>query len=179
MEIKYDPAYEDYYSSLVDRQLVEEAINNPDKKMEEPFENQESCIYFKRFGNVFNRYYVLVCAMKREDCHVHSAFIIPKAFDRKVHRQEPLKILEEFANKFGLEICIGRSRARFIHHQTFWVKKEDGVKLLDIPNPEGHAFVSSLLFKNTQEGNKICVEANTGYCIDIEAYKTWLGSQKY
>ena len=91
-------------------------IENPDSKKIINLQTYQVIYVIKKFDN----YYLLIDARNEnigeEEVKIDSVFIVSKELVKNISIENPLVILELFANKFGLQLEIGDYTDKFIQN---------------------------------------------------------------
>jgi hypothetical protein len=92
------------------------SIENPDSKKIINLQTYQVIYVIKKFDN----YYLLIDARSEnigeEEVKIDSVFIVSKELVKNISIENPLVILELFANKFGLQLEIGDYTDKFIQN---------------------------------------------------------------
>jgi len=89
--------------------------------------------------------------------------------------KSPLEVLQLIAERFGMEIQVGDTKAKFVSGEKIPVKDANDIKLLQIAEPRKQSFVSQLYFK-LETGTPMVANCALCYCLDVKEYLTWLNS---
>ncbi len=176
MIIKFSDLYNNEIAPTVCRDLIEQVISNPDKQYSTTLGDQQSILYTKYLMDESgNPYYLLVaCRVKDNLCDVDLAFVMLSELVNNIDTIEPIDLLRTFVNRFGLDIKIGYTQNKFIHHQTFWVDTTNPTKIVEILNPDNHPFIQVMWFKVDKHGHRGKLDVHMAYCIEKENYLKWI-----
>jgi len=89
---------------------------------------------------------------------------------------EPLVMLQELAQAFGLTIKIGSQSERFVINETIILPSDfkNSQNVFEIVNPDNHGFISGMFIELKEaEGQKLAI-CSYAFCIDIDMYLDWL-----
>ena len=88
---------------------------------------------------------------------------------------EPLRVLELFAQNYGLVVSIGSRLGRFLYQERIRIQ-DSQTQIVSVRNPGDHDFLNSVFVKleDTPSGRvAVCALA---FCIDKHLYRRWLSS---
>ena len=110
------------------------SIQNPDSVKRINFQNYKVIYVLKKFEN----YYLLIDCRSEigEEVKVDSVFIIGEQLVQNIPIENPLTILERFANEFGYQLEIGDQTGKFIHD-------------VEIKIPHNHTNIKEKIRNNT------------------------------
>jgi hypothetical protein len=124
---------------------VQEALINPDAQQTLKLDDLELCFFIKQGDAIFgNKRILLVCSRKEnESTLIDFAFIVPLELIDSDNIIEPLIILQELVQKFGLMIRIGNQINKFIFNESIPIdmNNPDMTKIIEITNPLNHSFM--------------------------------------
>ena len=87
---------------------------------------------------------------------------------------QPVQMLYELANEFGLGVTVGSLTTKFIFNQSIIAEKDMAANLVSIANPLNHSFAQSMLIKHSSEEEKTKVDCALVFCIDTIEYLNYL-----
>jgi len=137
--------------------------------------NHQILIYLKKLST---GYYLLVdCQLKGDQNVVQNAYkIFPDLFS-EFESDEPMIVLEKFAQKFGLTIQIGTNEEKFIAGDSFPVDtSQQQQNIVKILNPTNHSFTQSMMIRMRDEVGAKFVDISLAYCIDTHEYLNYLSN---
>ena len=171
VKINYTQLYLNQFEKIVNRNLVEKTISNPDKTYKTDLGDKHFIIHTKYFQENQKKLLTLVVGfLKNNILDISYAFIVPE----NLKDLEPLKLLEEFVNQFGLDITIDSFKGKFIHHKTFWINSKEPTDL--IKGISSNYFIPMLLIKFEDYDKKNKIYVHTAFCINMEKYISWFSS---
>jgi hypothetical protein len=90
------------------------SIKNPDSKKIINLQTYKVIYVLKKFDN----YYLLIDARNetREEVKIDSVFIVDEQLVQSISIENPLVVIELFANEFGYQLEIGNQTGKFIQN---------------------------------------------------------------
>ena len=157
----------------ITRKYVSQVLENPDTQTNFTFDNLELNFYLKYINLTKQEHYLLVCTRKEGgNSIIDLAFKILPSLVNDLRTLDPIMVLQEFVQRFGLVIRIGHQLNKFIIEETVLADViPEPVKIVEIINPLNHSFLQSVYLRVE---NKNVIKCAIAYCIDTEKYKEWL-----
>lgn len=155
---------------------VESLVQKPDKTQNVILEDARPLkFYVKQVGSVKVPYILLAYGrLDNDELNVDMAFKFYDDLVPKFDHIQPVQMLYELANEFGLEVTVGRLTTKFIFNQSIIVEKDAVANLVSISNPLNHSFAQSMFIKHSSEGAKTKVDCALVFCIDTIEYLNYL-----
>jgi len=137
--------------------------------------NQQILIYLKKLSA---GYYLLVdCQLKGNQNIVQCAYKIYPDLFAEFASNEPMIVLEKFAQKYGLTIQIGNHEEKFTAGDSFPAGTAQSTQnIVRILNPSNHSFIQSMMIRMRDEGGLKYVDVSLAYCIDTTEYLNYLSA---
>lgn len=179
MEIQFT----DLFKSECSRKLgirpsyARDAILNRDHVEFIRLDNEQQLVFFSKKVTLHRKeFYLIVCARQvKEDLQVDLAFKILPDLCPDHGQITPLYLLERLAERFGLNISIGKVTAKFILREKIPCSTEDPTRVVSIHNPDNHNFLQSMFLKITR-GRISYADCAICFCIDNDLYRKWIGA---
>ena len=157
---------------------VTKVIKGPDevKRINLEF-GHELIFYLKQMPE---GYHLLVdCHLKGNQVIVITAYKIFPDLLKEIDSDDPLVVLEKFANKFGLPIQIGGFEEKYIAGDSFPVGVgQDPRQIVKILNPQNHSLTQSMMMRVRNEGQFQFIDVSVAYCIDKDEYGKYLAENQ-
>jgi len=177
--VKYTPLFKEMASERygVRSALVDRLIRHPDR---EQAVNFESGLILKFFaGRVpFTRpkqYLLTYGRVNGNELEITRAFKVYSDFHPDVESLTPIQLLIEIAERFGLEVTVGRLKGKLLFNQKVPISEAvSGTQLVSIQNPKDHSFLQEMAVMITQEGDQRIANCSLVYCIDTDTYTRYL-----
>jgi hypothetical protein len=142
-------------------------------------EDFKAIFYLKHEVKMEGKPYLLIATheLKEGNTYVDFALKIYPDFIDRIEELNPIEILRELANEFGLMIKIGKQSSKFIYKELLPLKVgSNQTRIVSIENPQNHSFIQSIFVKIDKSKSKIiCALA---FCIDSSRYATWLHARE-
>jgi hypothetical protein len=161
----------------ITRNHVRDALNSPDSQSAITLEDFEIVYYIKRILHSKGKLYLLVATHKiAEDIFVDLAFRILPELISDINTIEPIIVLQELIQRFGLTIRIGYQLNKFIFREIIPIdnSNSDETQLVQIINPNNHSFLQSIFMKIENQGSVKIVNCAMAFCIDTDEYSEWV-----
>jgi hypothetical protein len=121
---------------------------------------------------------------------ISSAFIIDQQLIKNIHIDNPLAILEQFANEFGYDVEIGDQKSKFIHDARIEIPFDStmddfpnllhsNIKLSDNGSYDIGACVGDMIANPQELGGKVYVDISLAYYINTDKYTQYLKSNHF
>ncbi len=169
---------------------INETVIKEDVKKPINFPGFTVILFLKKFDN----HYILVDGRWNPSLFsllISSAFIIDQQLIKNIPINNPLAVLEQFANEFGVEITISDQKGKFIHDARIEVPIQssmdvdiakvikDNISLSDDGSPAVGKYLGDLLVRPQELGGKIYVDVALAYYISVEKYSQYLKSNNF
>jgi hypothetical protein len=158
----------------VDRDLVRDAIAQPDKEQRLSSQGLTLIMYSKKFPGS-DDHLIVNTHVQGQDLMVDLAFRAKKALVEEARTTLPFQLMQALALKFGLPVKVGDRESRFIYNEVVPVSSTDIKKVLRIQNPDGRPLVSSMWVRMLQNDMGAMAQCAMVFCIDMQAYAAWAG----
>ncbi len=183
MEIRFTDLYTQncQYKFQITRPQVRKTLESPNAHQIFKLDELEFGFFIKKMTTQDSNYFVLACGRKEKNIWmVDLAFKILDSLITETATIEPLIVLQNFVQKFGLKIKIGNQLNKFIMQETIPVdeKVHDPTKIIEIINPKQHSFVQAMFVKILRENDSSMIHCALAYAIDTEEYIAWLFGRK-
>jgi hypothetical protein len=148
-------------------------LNNYDKMQEISYEGLLLRLFIKKESDIS---YVLISGqVELDQLRLILPFRIRRDLFPNIEVLEPLRVLELFAQNYGLIVSIGPRLGRFLYQERIKVQNSQ-TQIVSIRNPDDHDFLQSIFVKleDTPFGRvALCALV---FCIDKYLYRRWLSS---
>ena len=147
------------------------------------------------FLKQFDSYYVLVDGRwnpSTSSLNISNAFIFNEELVRNIPIDNPLAVLQHFANQFGVEIRIGDQKGKFIDYVRIESPVENVRSNEDIANmifhnishsnnelPNTGGYLTEMVHRAQVSGGKLYIELSLLYRINTEKYTEYLKSNSF
>jgi hypothetical protein len=121
--------------------------------------------------------YILVDGIWRDDrLEVVSAYRLFEQFINEVKSDDPLRVMQHLATRFGMLVQVGDLQSKFIYESTFEVDpKLDKTQLFNVVGGKaGHYVMKSSGFRWERKQGYAFVEISMMYALDRDDYVEWL-----
>ena len=120
-------------------------------------------------------YHILVTGELKEDQFiVQNTFKIFPDLMKEIDSNDPLVVLEKFANKFGLPIQIGGFEEKYMAGDSFPILPGQNLNIVEIVNPQNHAFIQSMMMRVRNDNQSQFIDVSMAFCIDKDEYQKYL-----
>jgi len=179
MDITFTQLFEQVCESKfnISKERVQKALAHPDAHEIINLEDLELGLFIKLEHILTTDTYLLVCARKdNANWLIDVAFMIPTDIVDRSRPLEPIIVLQQFVQKFGLAIRIGSQYNKFIFKELIRIdqQSEDIFKVVEIINPSNHNFIQQMFLKLEQDGERKNINCALAFCIDEDEYSSWL-----
>ena len=159
--------------NVLEKEVIE-TIKGPDEIKRINLDSNHQLLFYLKKLSV--GYYLLVdCQLRENQNVVQYAYKIYPDFMEQINSNDPMIVLEQFANKFGLEIQIGGFVEKFIAGDSFPVGiGQQPQNIVNISNPQNHSFLQSMMMRVRNEGQFQILDVSLAYCIDTTEYQKYL-----
>jgi hypothetical protein len=147
------------------------------------------------FLKQFDSHYVLVDGRwnsSTSSLNISNAFIFNEELIRNIPIDNPLAVLQHFANQFGVEIKIGDQKGKFIDYVRIESPVENVRSSEDIANMIFHnishsnnepsntgGYLKEMVHRAQVSGGKLYIELSLLYRINTEKYTKYLKSNNF
>ena len=147
------------------------------------------------FLKQFDSHYVLVDGRWNSSIsslNISNAFIFNEELIRNIPLDNPLAVLQHFANQFGVEIKIGDQKGKFIDYVRIESPVENVRSNEDIANmifhnishsnnepPNTVGYLTEMVHRAQVSGSKLYIELSMLYRINTEKYTEYLKSNNF
>lgn len=147
------------------------------------------------FLKQFDSHYVLVDGRwnpSTSSLNISNAFIFNEELVRNIPIDNPLAVLQHFANQFGVEIRIGDQKGKFIDYVRIESPVENVRSNEDIANmifhnishsnnepPNTGGYLTEMVHRAQVSGGKLYIELSLLYRINTEKYIEYLESNNF
>jgi hypothetical protein len=147
------------------------------------------------FLKQFDSHYVLVDGRwnpSTSSLNISNAFIFNEELVRNIPIDNPLAVLQHFANQFGVEIRIGDQKGKFIDYVRIESPVENVRSNEDIANmifhnishsnnepPNTGGYLTEMVHRAQVSGGKLYIELSLLYRINTEKYTEYLKSNNF
>jgi hypothetical protein len=148
-------------------------LNNCDKMQEVSYEGLLFRLFIKKESG--DSHTLILSQVELDQLKLLLPFRIRADLFRHIEVLEPLRVLELFAQNYGLVISIGPRLGRFLYQERIKVQYSQ-TQIVSMRNPDDHDFLQSIFVKleDTPSGRvAVCALA---FCIDKHLYRRWLSS---
>src|SRR3990170_1215925 len=166
----------------ITKEQVRQAIKFPDTQQAVEFDDLEIGLFVQKRKSTAGKTHLLVCARKSgEDWIVDLAFKILPDLASSLYSLEPVIVLQQFVQRFGLAIRIGQQLNRFVFNERIPIDpaSKDVTKIVEVINPANHPFLQGMYIKIEQQHNSMAANCALAYAIDTEEYTAWLNGGKF
>jgi len=160
----------------VDKNDVTATIRGPDElKRINMGTDQELLLYIKKLPS--GEYLLVECQRNGEQGMVGLVYRLPRSFIDQVGTNDPLRVLEEIANRFGQPISVGDEQRNFIAGDSFPIPPGQNANIMSgPPPPQGHQMLPNMLIRVREEGGSRFLDVSLAYNLDITTYLEFLES---
>jgi hypothetical protein len=147
------------------------------------------------FLKKFDSHYILVDGRwnsSTSSLNISNAFIFNEELIKNIPIDNPLAVLQHFANQFGIEIRIGDQKGKFIDYFRIETPIENVRSNEDVANIIFHSishsdnelastegYLTEMVHRVQVLGNKLYIELSLLYRINIEKYTEYLKSNNF
>lgn len=147
------------------------------------------------FLKKFDSHYILVDGRwdsSTSSLNISNAFIFNEELIKNIPIDNPLAVLEHFANQFGVEIRIGDQKGKFIDYVRIETPIENVRSNEDIANiilhnishsfnelPSTGDYLTEMVHRAQVLGSKLYIELSLLYRINTEKYTEYLKSNNF
>jgi hypothetical protein len=147
------------------------------------------------FLKKFDSHYILVDGRwnsSTSSLNISNAFIFNEELIKNIPIDNPLAVLQHFANQFGMEIRIGDQKGKFIDYFRIETSIENVRSNEDVANIIFHSishsdnelastegYLTEMVHRVQVLGNKLYIELSLLYRINIEKYTEYLKSNNF
>ncbi len=155
---------------------VEGLVRQPEKTQNVILEGgQELKFYAKQITSIHIPFTLIAFGrLVNDELNVDMAFKLYDDLISNFNQTQPVQMLYELANVFGLEVTVGKLTTNFIFSQSIIIEEGAAANLVSIANPLDHSYAGSMLIKQSSEGEKIKVDCTLVFCIDTTEYLEYL-----
>lgn len=160
----------------ISREFVRHALEKPIAQSNINIDNIEFVLFIEHVSFSTQEYYLLVIARKEDDkLFVDLAFKILPSLINDIRTIEPIVVLQEFAQRFGLSIRIGNQLNKFIIGEEVLIDdSSEADEIVEIVNPYNHSFINTINIMIEEVKNQKVLKCRFVYCIDTDKYSEWL-----
>lgn len=159
----------------ITKNQVIQATRTPDSAQQLEYNGLELAFFTKQLAGTSRQRLLLVLAQQSDDTLlINTAFFLPPDLPRSVGSIEPLILLQEFSQRFGLTIRIGAQLSKFVLQQMIPLNQPVGMEVVRVLNPLNHSFQQQFYFRFEQQGDFPVVLCGLAFCIDTDEYLAWL-----
>lgn len=183
MRISFTELYEQNCQDQfhISREQVRQTVTSPDAHQIMKLDELELGFFIKRITRPDGDFFVLVCAHRSgDDWLIELGFKLLPEIVTGLGTLEPLIVLQQFAQRFGLGVRIGHQFNRFIFREEIPLEQQatDPTALVQIVNPSNHSFIQSVLVRIDNQGGTPIARCAIAYAIDTDQYIAWLTGKK-
>lgn len=147
------------------------------------------------FLKKFDSHYILVDGRwdsSTSSLNISNAFIFNEELIKNIPIDDPLAVLQHFANQFGVEIRIGDQKGKFIDYVRIETPVENVRNKEDIANiilhsishsdnelPSTGGYLTEMVHRAQVLGSKLYIELSLLYRINTEKYTEYLKSNNF
>jgi hypothetical protein len=147
------------------------------------------------FLKKFDSHYILVDGRwnsSTSSLNISNAFIFNEELIKNIPIDNPLAVLQHFANQFGMEIRIGDQKGKFIDYFRIETSIENVRSNEDVANIIFHSishsdnelastegYLTEMVHRVQVLGNKLYIELSLLYRINTEKYTEYLKSNNF
>jgi hypothetical protein len=148
-------------------------INSYDKTQEISYEGLVLRLFIKKESAI--SHILILAQVELDELKLLLPFRIRCDLFPNIEVLEPLRVLELFAQNYGLVVSIGPRFGRFLYQERIRIQ-DSQTRIVSIRNPGDHDFLNSIFVKveDTPSG-RVAVCALV-FCIDKHLYRRWLSS---
>ena len=124
-------------------------------------------------------YYILVDSLLQNKQLIVARFykLYPELI-KEISTKVPLKVLENFAIKFGCPVKAGLSSKNFVYDESFPLSDcEDPEKPVSGLFPKDHGVMINVMYQVRDDGGTQMVDIAIAYCIDTDDYIGYLNTK--
>ena len=156
---------------------VDRLVGNPEKKQDVELEGDLQLQFF--VGPIPmsrpKQYLLTYGHVNGYTLRISRAYRLYFDYKEKVAELTPVQLLNEFANRFGLEVTVGRLKGKFLFDQKIPI--DHGVsptQLVSVHNPNNHAFTQEMWMRINEKEEERVVDCALVFCIDNTRYIKYL-----
>lgn len=165
MEIKFLSTFTQHYSDpfKIRPEHVRQALQTRDSVELVKYLGLQLVIFYKRLDLPKRKYYLLSGGTQQNDqIEIHFAFKIPN----DILNETPLLLLQNFIQRYGVDITIGKKTAKFFLKETIAINSMIPQEFLKIQSTGN--YVSNLMFMI--ENNPPRANCALVFCINTDIY---------
>jgi hypothetical protein len=175
----------------ITREQINETVTHETAKKIINFSGYTVILFLKQFDS----HYVLVDGRwnsSTSSLNISNAFIFNEQLIRNIPIDNPLAVLQHFANQFGVEIKIGDQKGKFIDYVRIESPVENVRSSEDIANMIFHnishsnnepsntgGYLTEMVHRAQVSGGKLYIELSLLYRINTEKYTKYLKSNNF
>ncbi|HKQ22207.1 MAG TPA: hypothetical protein VJS91_09220 [Nitrososphaeraceae archaeon] len=156
------------------RMDVIQTYTYPDKEQKLLAQGLKIYLYLKKIVDK----YILVHGIQRGvngNFEIIGAYKLKEELVTRAGTLEPLSLIKELANDFGLTIKVGNQTSKFIYNELIPTRIQDPTKLVQVSNPDDHSFMTNFLFRIDNQSNQNKAQCAIVFCLDTTNYLKYLG----
>jgi hypothetical protein len=175
----------------ITREQINETVTHETAKKIINFSGYTVILFLKKFDS----HYILVDGRwnsSTSSLNISNAFIFNEELIKNIPIDNPLAVLQHFANQFGIEIRIGDQKGKFIDYFRIETPIENVRSNEDVANIIFHSishsdnelastegYLTEMVHRVQVLGNKLYIELSLLYRINIEKYTEYLKSNNF
>jgi hypothetical protein len=175
----------------ITREQINETVTHETAKKIMNLSGHTVILFLKKFDS----HYILVDGRwnsSTSSLNISNAFIFNEELIKNIPIDNPLAVLQHFANQFGMEIRIGDQKGKFIDYFRIETSIENVRSNEDVANIIFHSishsdnelastegYLTEMVHRVQVLGNKLYIELSLLYRINIEKYTEYLKSNNF
>jgi hypothetical protein len=175
----------------ITREQINETVTHETAKKIMNLSGHTVILFLKKFDS----HYILVDGRwnsSTSSLNISNAFIFNEELIKNIPIDNPLAVLQHFANQFGMEIRIGDQKGKFIDYFRIETSIENVRSNEDVANIIFHSishsdnelastegYLTEMVHRVQVLGNKLYIELSLLYRINTEKYTEYLKSNNF
>jgi hypothetical protein len=173
----------------ISREKVIETVNKEDVRKPMNFGDYTIILYLKNFG----KHYLLVDGRWKpisSTLVISAVYIVDQQIIHNIDANNPLAVLERFAEEFGYEIELGDQKSKFIHDSRIKIPTVDNIgdftsliknsmRITDNGSTDIGSYLGDYLAKPEQFEENLYANIALAYFISIDKYTQYLKTKKF
>jgi len=175
----------------ITREQINETVTHETAKKIMNLSGHTVILFLKKFDS----HYILVDGRwnsSTSSLNISNAFIFKEELIKNIPIDNPLAVLQHFANQFGMEIRIGDQKSKFIDYFRIETPIENVRSNEDVANIIFHSishsdnelsstegYLTEMVHRVQVLGNKLYIELSLLYRINTEKYTEYLKSNNF
>ena len=175
----------------ITREQINETVTHETAKKIMNLSGHTVILFLKKFDS----HYILVDGRwnsSTSSLNISNAFIFKEELIKNIPIDNPLAVLQHFANQFGMEIRIGDQKGKFIDYFRIETPIENVRSNEDVANIIFHSishsdnelastegYLTEMVHRVQVLGNKLYIELSLLYRINTEKYTEYLKSNNF